>query len=111
MKNNCEKKKITVKIGPYLYTIIFNALDVDDTNIGQCFYHSQKIELRKQLANDVIRSTICHELIHAIIFDAGIELSEDMEEAICNALGGRLFALLKDNKEFVNKLIDGKLNA
>ena len=104
-----EEKNTEVKVGPYPFTIYLNQLNSDDDNIGQCFSYQQKIELREHLAKDILGSTICHELLHAMLFSAGVEFSKEQEDIICNALDSPLYALLKDNKEFIIALSNGTI--
>jgi len=48
---------------------------------------------------------ILHEVMHGFLYDAGINLEDDMEETVVLALTPRFTAFLRDNPIQVRKFI------
>ena len=78
-------------ISPYTFDIKY--LDCHDN--GLCDFQRQLIELNDRLAPDVLRVTLLHEVVHALL--RNIKLDEDVEEQVCDAVSEGVYALLQDN--------------
>jgi hypothetical protein len=72
-------------------------------------YHMQKIYVKSDVHADLMAESIMHEILHAIIDDAGIlsiyvEQNVDLSETIVTILSSRLMAALRDNAEVLKEL-------
>lgn len=88
-----------VKIGPMLYEIV----ETDD------FYHEGKklygyvnvsrgtLTLEASLCSQAKRITLWHEIVHAILVNAGMG---DHEESLVEALSAGIVSMLDDNPSF-----------
>lgn len=75
-----------------------------DDDCGQYEEKTNAIHLAKGLSPDMERTTLLHELTHAVIFVAGLrdDLKEkDSEERFCNLFALLLHDLLRKNPRFV----------
>ena len=61
----------------------------DITEMGHCDSSKALIRLRSDMPQQVKESTFCHELMHAIVYMAGIPLAEHSERDI-DAFGNLL---------------------
>lgn len=83
------------------YEIIEADATIMDDKIGLCDTINHRIYLREGLNQSVLKSTLIHEIIHAI--DLAMQIG--LEEKQVEALGNGLFAIMKDNlTEFDLKL-------
>lgn len=80
----------------------------DVTAHESCGYTSindHEIVIDPEMSETNVKSTVVHEVIHALLEDTGVTwpLSEgiDQEETLCRILGPRLFAWLVDNPDLV----------
>lgn len=48
---------------------------------------------------DALAETLIHEVLHALIYDAGTEWDDDQEEQIVRTISPRLAAFMRDNVE------------
>lgn len=69
---------------------------IHDGEFGACNYAFQLIEFNPKLADDELKDTIIHEMIHCL--DHGMQT--EMSERQVHAISTGLYSLLKDNKEF-----------
>lgn len=53
---------------------------------GRCDFESRTIYIRPRIARTLAWLTLEHEIVHAILFDAGVKLSDAKEEAVCDAI-------------------------
>lgn len=53
---------------------------------GRCDYETRTIYVRPKIARTLAWLTLEHEIVHAILFDAGVKLSDTKEEAVCDAI-------------------------
>lgn len=58
----------------------------DEVIYGRCDYESRTIYIKPQLARTLAWLTFEHEVVHAILFDAGVKLSDAKAEAVCDAI-------------------------
>lgn len=89
-----------IKVGGSHYEIILKDLNTreDDKNgqqLGWCVIGENKIEVNNQIAYERQAQTLVHELMHAIFFEAGLNLEN--EEDLVNRIGLILYQVLKDN--------------
>ena len=54
-------------------------------DLGFADFHTRTITIRADLAAAALFHTMFHEQGHFMLFDAGVRLSERMEEAVCDA--------------------------
>lgn len=75
-----------IKVGGVYYTIEekpFIEIDGNKNYAGSCTYTKTRIELLETLSNDRKEQTFIHELMHAILNEAGYaEHDEDLVERI-----------------------------
>ena len=68
---------------------------------GQILYHNAKIQLESENSLAVQQATACHEIVHAILEQAGYD---DHNEGMVRALGYGLAQVIKDNPALVKWL-------
>lgn len=86
------------KIGGMTYTIVekdYVELDEDKNLTGMCDRHALEIELLKNLPKQRKDQTLIHEIMHAVVTEAGLEF--DDEEDVVNRLSIVLHQVLVDN--------------
>lgn len=66
---------------------------------GLCHHGQPKIEVSTRYSLQRQHQTLVHELLHAILHEAGLthELDDDEEEELANRIGLVLYQVLKDN--------------
>lgn len=87
----------TVIVAGIPYTIRESVVVVIDGNTnyaGSCNYENAIIEIKEDLPNERKQETFIHELLHAILFEAGY--SEHDEELVSRA-SKIMYQVLKDN--------------
>lgn len=86
----------TLKVGSIDYTI---KMDTDILKAkglwGEIDYVAQTVSLRSDLSAQRLFQTLCHEVVHALLEEAGLE-SINKEEVV-NPLGNILALFLTDN--------------
>ena len=87
-----------IKVGGIAYDVEFKELDsTDGVQLGWCDYAKSKIEINNHnVSEQKQEQTIIHEMTHAIIHEAGLDLGDD-EEDVVNKVGLVLHQVLKDN--------------
>ena len=87
-----------IKVGGMVYDVEFKELDsTDGVQLGWCDYAKSKIEINNHnVSEQKQEQTIIHEMTHAIIHEAGLDLGDD-EEDVVNRVGLVLHQVLKDN--------------
>ena len=87
-----------IKVGGMVYDVEFKELDcTDGVQLGWCDYAKSKIEINNHnVSEQKQEQTIIHEMTHAIIHEAGLDLGDD-EEDVVNKVGLVLHQVLKDN--------------
>jgi Zn-dependent peptidase ImmA (M78 family) len=104
--------KKTVKINNAIYTIQeihdIRKIYTDGKNkdfYGLCDYTKRTITIKKDLAKDLKRDTLVHELTHAFLFEHGHDSRQYSLETVCNMFGAfaeNIVAIVNDyfnNKE------------
>jgi Zn-dependent peptidase ImmA (M78 family) len=86
----CEKPK-NVNICGLLHEIIYeeDKFQIDDIKFGFIDYQNAKIYINSNVAEEVLVETLCHEIIHGILFHIGRqEMSDDeiLVQALANAI-------------------------
>lgn len=75
--------------------------DKEHYNLGLTEYFNATISIRKGLNEQITRSTVIHELIHAFIFAYGYTV--EGEEAMCNFFGSQADEILRLTNEIMGK--------
>lgn len=93
----------TIKIGAQTISVHSEDPEIMDTTYGRYIPAKNKIEISKDLEKQQEALTLLHEVLHACFSDAGLvtKFNKDDEEVIVRALEGRIGALIKDNKKFI----------
>jgi hypothetical protein len=63
---------------------------------GECNYEQARIRISPKLAGQLKRVTLWHEIIHAVLFNAGVYAPEHDEQQI-DALAHGIVQVLDDN--------------
>ena len=104
----------SVIVGPYTYTVKVDAERIkvlekeSNTELyGITTHGTLEIDLQPEVADLVLRETLLHEVLHAVLYTTGIadRLSDKNEEHLVRALSPALFSLLRDNHDLVQYLI------
>lgn len=72
-----------------------------DNSLGLCDFEKLDITIKKDLNEQIKKSTVLHELGHAFFASAGFNPKE--EERVVDIYANQLFAFLKKNKAFVKE--------
>ena len=103
----------SVRVGPYTYTIKVDAERIkelekeSDTDLfGMTTHGHLEIVLQPDVADTVLRETMLHEVLHAVLFNTGLSdrMTDKAEEHLVRALSPALFALLRENPDLVRYL-------
>ena len=86
-----SKKIIKVNICGILHDVIYekDRFQIDDIKFGYVDYANAKIYINEEITEQLQRETLCHEIIHGILFHIGKqEMSEDenLVQALANAI-------------------------
>jgi hypothetical protein len=75
-----------VKMGYRVYRLVETKAICDD---GLCQPARALISIQEELPNDLKADTLCHELIHMILYEYGLsaELDDKTEEAVAQVVG------------------------
>lgn len=84
----------TIRVGPVTYTLIRDPALGADGALGTVNTNRQEIRLAAGMASERERIELWHEVIHAILFGAGID---EHDEQVVGALAHGIVAALKDN--------------
>ncbi|MGX7211300.1 hypothetical protein [Enterococcus innesii] len=77
--------KDIVKVGPVYYDVTekpFIEIDGERNYAGSCDRDATEIAILADLSNERKEATFYHELMHAMLFEAGYSLAEHDEELI-----------------------------
>lgn len=97
-------KKYKLKLTNHKNDVIFN--ENTDAN-GYIKYDLSEINIRSTNSDDVIKQTIIHELLHALLDDTGVD--DINTEKLINLLTPRLHAFFEDNQEFIFNFLKNDL--
>jgi hypothetical protein len=104
----------SVRVGPYTYVVkvdkdrIKELEKESDTDLYGITTHGLlEIVLQPDVADMVLRETLLHEVLHAVLFNTGLSdrMTDKAEEHLVRALSPALFGLLRDNHNLVQYLI------
>lgn len=89
-----------IKINNYNWSVHFEEPDAEIMNddgyyIGLTLFHKLSIHIRKGLPEELTRSTVIHELVHAFLFTYGIKEDEYDEEKVCEFFGTHADQIMK----------------
>jgi Zn-dependent peptidase ImmA (M78 family) len=90
----------SVLIAGLPFTIVEEShLDMLKTNnsYGMTSFAEQKIWIRPDLAPQMKRSTLVHEMLHALLFTAGCNFPQGEEERIVGIAEANVYRWLKEN--------------
>jgi hypothetical protein len=96
------KKPIIIKIGPYSYSLSFKKKIVDEGEVclGLTHHYPQKIEVQKNLAPDLTKVVVLHEILHCCMWAAHMpNIDSELEEELVDRLAPILLELLRQNPE------------
>lgn len=86
-----------VKVGGVTYAVEEKDIIEIDGNynyVGSCTYSTTTISLSKRLSHERKKDVFVHELVHAIMNEAGYD---DHEEELVTRISKVLFQVLRDN--------------
>ena len=87
---NCEKPKHVNICGiPHVITYEEDKFQIDDVKFGYIDYQNAKIYINSNVAEEIQVETLCHEIIHGILFHIGRqEMTDDqiLVHALANAI-------------------------
>lgn len=65
--------------------------------VGLYKYVERRIEIEPKMAPEARWSTLWHEAVHVALNDSGVQnvLTKDQAEAVCDAVGGYLAAMMR----------------
>ena len=90
-------REVRLPAGPYRViraVPVCNERKKDEYVFGECNVEARTITIRPGLSRTVAHMTLEHEIVHAILFDAGVKLSEVKEECVCDAISNyRVFEM------------------
>lgn len=79
----------------------------DDNRWGECDRRRGLIRVSSlQRPPDALAETLIHEVLHALIYDAGTEWDNDQEEQAVRLISPRLAAFMRDNREACVELLN-----
>lgn len=98
----------SLKIGARRFTVVDWAHhEANDENArGDCNTRTGVIRISDGYPPDVRAEAIIHEIMHAIICEAGVDMDHDAEEAMVARLAPWVAAVLADNENAVHELLD-----
>tara|TARA_Y100000034_G_C6518277_1_gene222952 strand:- start:67 stop:396 length:330 start_codon:yes stop_codon:yes gene_type:complete len=107
--------KANLNIGSKNYSINFTQEDPilveNETADGYINYPHREIVIRTGINEELIKENVIHEILHALLDDAGIENTlaklgdKDKCEALISALSPRIYQFIKDNLTFIDRFI------
>lgn len=109
-----KARKITdikeIYISPLTYKLIFEdepKMEPDGEYSGYTDNDNLKIVIKKSLAAGKMEVVILHEILHGILIQAGLNLSDDEDkfyEQMVEIMSHSLYALIKNNPNFIKLL-------
>lgn len=82
-------------LGPIPVRLVTGSPDPTDPDcLGMWEPATRTITLRQDVAPQTLWVTLFHERVHALLDDAGVRLTHDQAESVCDALGAGLTAEL-----------------
>ncbi len=78
---------------------------------GRITYGDSLIQIKADQGHQHKCIILWHEIVHGILYHAGVELDDDTEEKIAEALGFGLYQVLQDNGKRLFDIAGKKKNA
>jgi hypothetical protein len=85
-----------VKIGAFDFAIEYDDRLEENSQLGRINLTGGTIGIRPDMAISLERMTIMHEILHGIMFTAGIR---DLDESLVNIMAHGITQVLKDNQK------------
>ena len=102
-----------VRVGPLVYDVACDSLALlvaehshKQALLGQCDHKALAIMLSPDQAPLALKSTLLHEVLHAVINTAGFEITDEDEERLVSVLEAPLLQLVRDNPDLIAWLSD-----
>lgn len=99
-----------LKIGPHSYNVKFMpdlpSDEAENFYYGRVIYNQGLIEVRNTMLPQIQRVTLAHEVIHAILANAGFQ---NHDEHIVDAIATGMVEVLQRNRELKDYLAGAKL--
>lgn len=91
----------SVRIGGVEYAVMHEGNLNDGANLlyGRVDWEPSEILLKFGMGEQHASITLWHEIIHALLYHSCIELEDETEERIAEALGFGIYQVLEDNHE------------
>lgn len=90
-----------VKIGFFDYSI---KQDNEMTDMGSTGFDCLEIKINSKYQDQVIKETLLHECLHALLYDTFL-LEDELEEKVIRVLSPKLMQLFHSNESLVNFLL------
>ena len=106
----------SIRVGPYRYTVKVDSERIKELETesnadlyGITTHGILEIVLQPEVADMVMRETLLHEVLHAVLYNTGISdrMTDKAEEHLVRALSPALFSLLRDNPDLVQYITGG----
>jgi hypothetical protein len=102
----------SIKIGCFTYKIVYADVKVSDTH-GQTCTSNKEILIYKDDNEEVIRETLQHEIMHALMEDItdvikDMDEAEKLEETFIRLFSPRLMMVMTENPKLVKYLWNQK---
>lgn len=101
----------TIDVGPYRLEVVVSETAIDRKSIergaeliGRFEGDSQKITLSPNLAFDMLRETLLHEILHGLLMP--LELDDKEEERIILTLSPSLLDLFRRNPKLIRFILE-----
>lgn len=91
----------SIRIGGVEYTVKreMNLNDGANMLYGRVDWEPSEIMLKFGMGEQHACITLWHEIIHALLYHSSVELDEETEERIAEALGFGMYQVLEDNHD------------
>jgi hypothetical protein len=79
------------------YKITYPPTVAEGERYGETDHIKRLINIEAGLDHDMKREVVIHEMLHQVLYMAGVELPEDTEETVATILGRSLLGHIRDN--------------
>jgi Zn-dependent peptidase ImmA (M78 family) len=100
-----EKPPASVMVGPYRYKVVVDDARIPPDLYGLCDKGKHTISLHPDQSAVRLRSTLVHELLHALCDLTGVD-DDKAEERIVTVLAPALLEVLRKNPRLVDWLTE-----
>lgn len=94
-------KQVKIKVG----SSIFDLSEADVEEFGRCEIDTSKIVIRKGLCGNQKAKTLFHEVLHAIVYEYAVPVSELQEEDMIRKLESGVCAFIIDNPKVFDAMV------